>query len=143
MFPREGTFQTFKESFQTVVILIIIFSFNRRYIAFLIVLSVSQPAAVRTQRKTDLKNREYKQFCADNGLTPQTERAKVNGDRRISSSHLKDFKNCDILKQKFDKGKVSLSINPEMQNHYILGRKEYIKKVVVTLLFPQKNSSIL
>ncbi len=53
--------------------------------------------AVRTQRKINLKTKEYRQFCTDNGLPPQTERANVDGFRRKSTSHLKDLERSAII----------------------------------------------
>ncbi len=55
--------------------------------------------AVRTQREINLKTKEYKQFCADNGITPQTERANVDGYKRISvsSNALTNGENRNII----------------------------------------------
>lgn len=80
--------------------------------------------AVRTQREINLKTKEYKQFCADNGLAPQTERANVDGFRRIGTSNLKKLE-TDAIIEAIENGEWPLTINVEKFNRHVLGNYEY------------------
>ena len=75
---------------------------------------------------------KYRKFSNNNNLLYDTKRASVEGYRRVSVKGLQDLENRDILKQKIAKGKLSLEINLEMQNHHILSSKEYVNGKVIS-----------
>lgn len=83
--------------------------------------------AKRIQKKINAQQTIYRNFSNKHNLLYDTQRASVEGYRRISIKDLQNLENRDILKKMIAKGEISLEINPEMQNRHVLGTKEYIE----------------
>ncbi len=86
--------------------------------------------AKRIQRALNLKTKVYKQFCIENGLTPQTERVNVDGYKRISvgNNALTNGKNGNIIEAY--KGKPIRVENNAKISPEVISKVEDVVKLV-------------
>lgn len=99
--------------------------------------------AKRIQKKINAQQTIYRNFSNKHNLLYDTQRASVEGYRRISIKDLQNLENRDILKKKIAKGDLSLEINIDKQKPHLLEYRDINKNKSYFTLSIEKLQELL